>query len=119
MTLLAFGVLLLIDFHFLVLPVINLSNLIYEEENTSSKIRYFSLLLSSVISAGTSFGKVLKWGYHPIITSFASFKFLKITIMLMLRMTIQAIVLAPMLRSLLYQYAVGGIFVGAVERELG
>ena len=68
------------------LPYLDLSSMLYNEDSTTSKATYFLLLISSMCSIILSFTRVLTWGDKPIITSFLSFRFLKISLFLITKL---------------------------------
>ena len=70
------------------LPYLDLSSMLYNEGSTISKATYFFFLISSISSIILSFARVLTWGDKPIITSFLSFRFLKISLYIVTKFAI-------------------------------
>ena len=68
------------------LPYLDLSSMLYNKESTWSKATYFVLYISSTCSIIVSFARILTWGDQPIITSFLSFRFLKISLFLITKL---------------------------------
>ena len=84
---------------------INLSDLVFED-TVKSKLIYGVFFLSSFVTAGASFAKVLKWGKNPVIKNYVSLKFVKMTLLLITRFFIQGIILSAAVKSLMFQYII-------------
>ena len=63
--------------------------------------RYMSLLFFSCSSVCLSFSRILKWGERPVISSFLSFKFLKIFLLIFTTLFLVAARMATIVKSLM------------------
>ena len=82
---------------------LDLSELAFKD-SLQSKFFYGLFLFSSVLSSGTSFARVLKWGNNPVINTFMSFKFIKIILIIITRFFILSTVLSAAIKSIMFQY---------------
>ena len=65
---------------------------------------YFILLLSTVLSVGVSFARLLTQGKSPIIHRILSFKFIKVLIMIILKFLVQSYFLSMAIKSMMYKF---------------
>ena len=88
---------------------INLSDLVFEDM-VKSKLIYGVFFLSSFVAAAASFAKVLKWDKKPVIKNYVSLKFVKITLLLVIRFFMQGYILSAAIKSLMFQYIILKVF---------
>ena len=86
---------------------LDLSSLL-SSSNDSIPYSYFILLSSTVISVGVSFGRILTKGKNPVLTNIISFKFVKVILMIILKLMIQSFILSMALKSLMYKFVSKG-----------
>ena len=84
------------------LPYLDLSSMLYNEDSTLSKATYFLFFISSMCSIILSFARVLTWGDKPIITSFLSFRFLKISLYIVTKFTILSYTLSSIITMVIW-----------------
>ena len=65
---------------------------------------YFVLLLSTIISVGVSFARLLTQGKSPVIHRILSFKFLKVLLMMVLKFLVQSYFLSMAVKSMMYKF---------------
>lgn len=65
---------------------------------------YFVLLLSTVLSVGVSFARLLTQGKSPVIHRILSLKFLKVLLMIVLKFLVQAYFLSMAVKSIMYKF---------------
>ena len=84
------------------LPYLDLSTMLYNEDSIYSKAIYFVFYISSMCSIILSFTRVLTWGAQPIITSFLSFRFLKISVYIITKFIILSYTLSSISTMLIW-----------------
>ena len=83
--------------------VLDLGNLLFSS-SFSSKLHYFTLLLSSFASISVSFARILTFGGKPMVTSLLSANFLKIVFFLLTKLLVLSYLLSLCIRSMMFYY---------------
>ena len=86
---------------------LDLSSLL-SSSNDSFPYFYFVLLTSTMISVGITFARILTKGKNPVIKNIISFKFLKVIIMLILKLLVQSYILMMALKSIMFKFVSKG-----------
>ena len=72
---------------------LDLSSILFDNK-LSSKITYFLLFISSLISVCVSFAKILTWGNKPIVKNFFTIRFLKVIFFILCKLFLHAYILS-------------------------
>ena len=87
---------------------LDLASLIRSSSNDTFPYFYFILLVSTLISVGVSFARILTKGKNPVIKNIVSFKFFKVILMLISKLLVQSYILSMAVKSLMFKFVSKG-----------
>ena len=87
---------------------LDLASLIRSSSNDTFPYFYFILLVSTLISVGVSFARILTKGKNPVIKNIVSFKFFKVILMLIFKLLIQSYILSMAVKSMMFKFVSKG-----------
>ena len=83
---------------------LDLASLIRSSSNDSFPYFYFILLISTLISVGVSFARILTKGRNPVIKNIVSFKFFKVILMVISKLLVQSYILSMAVKSIMFKF---------------
>ena len=98
----------ILDFMAIVGRPLDLASLIRSSSNDSFPYFYFILLVSTLISVGVSFARILTKGKRPVIKNIVSFKFFKVILMLIFKLLVQSYILSMAVKSMMFKFVSKG-----------